>query len=86
MTYEPNSIDWPVGALVIHDADAKEAFMLMRVVGRTRDGRLKTRYAYKQPRSCGWSRKVWVNPKERLLDPARFGIGRESGNAEMLKS
>lgn len=35
MNYEPNTIDWQIGDLVLHDADAKEPRMLMVVVGET---------------------------------------------------
>jgi len=75
MNYEPNTVDWADGSIVIHDADAKEACMLMRVVGRTKDGLIKTRYATPViRRHRGWSAKTWKNPKEVLHDPARFGI------------
>ncbi len=75
MIYDPNTTDWPVGALVIHDADAKEAYMLMRVVGRTRGGGYKTRYAVRDPRRpAAHARRTWINDKRSLHDPARFGI------------
>jgi len=75
MIYDPNTIDWPVGTLVIHDADAKEAYMLMRVVGRTREGGYKTRYAVRDPRRpAADARRTWVNDVRFLHDPARFGI------------
>ncbi len=70
MNYEPNIIDWAVGDLVIHDADAKTAEMLMRVVDiGLPDGRLKTEYANR-----GGNKKCYRNRKEVLHDPARFGI------------
>ena len=72
MNYTPNTIDWPIGALVIHDADDKAPHMLMRVIGRTRDGLIKTKYLGPDHR---WRNKIWTNPKEVLHDPALFGIG-----------
>ena len=73
MNYEPNTIDWPVGSPVIHDADAKEVRMLMRVIGRLADGRVETRYISEE--MCAkHGRKVWHNRQEVLHDPSRFGI------------
>ena len=34
--YPPNTKRWQKGDLVLHDADAKEARMLMRVIAATR--------------------------------------------------
>lgn len=69
MNYEPNVSHWRRGDVVIHDADAKRADMLMVVIGRTRDGLVKTRYLdIAQPRN------LWVNDLRYLHDPARFGI------------
>lgn len=85
MIYEPNTIDWPIGAMVIHDADAKRTDMLMYVIGRDKaTGEYKTRYAFfmaGQPRQ--WQRKVWRNDKRYLHDPARFGI--KVPNVEIAK-
>lgn len=70
MNYEPNEIDWNIGDLVIHDADAKTADMLMRVVEiGLPDGRLKTEYANRKG-----NEPHYLNPKDVLHDPARFGI------------
>jgi hypothetical protein len=69
MNYEPNTTQWQKGDIVIHDADAKEACMLMRVIGYTRDGLCKTKYVDKSRK-----RTVWKNGIEFLHDPARFGI------------
>ena len=71
MNYEPNTINWQIGDLVIHDADHKSDDMIMRVVGRTRDGQIKTKYLGPDHR---WKNKIWTNPKEALHDPDRFGI------------
>lgn len=69
MNYAPNTIHWPKGALVIHDYDAKRADMLMVVIGRTREGLVRTQYRDRQR-----GRKVYVNELCYLHDPARFGI------------
>lgn len=69
MNYAPNTTHWPKGALVIHDADAKRANMLMVVVGFARDGRVKTRYL-----DTAQPRNLWFNDLRYLHDPARFGI------------
>lgn len=75
MIYEPNTTEWPVGALVIHDADAKRSDMLMRVIGRDNvTGEYTTRYAYPAEQPKYWRRKMWKNNKRYLHDPARFGI------------
>lgn len=75
MIHEPNTIRWAVGALVIHDSDAKRLDMLMRVVGyEKKTGLCKTRYAFpdKQPKS--WRRTIWKNDISALHDPSRFGM------------
>ena len=71
MNYEPNAVDWKVGDLVIHDADAKDSRMLMRVVGYDEHGLVKTRYI-RHPYS-GMS-SIFHNDSKYLHDPARFGI------------
>lgn len=69
MNYEPNTIRWQKGDIVIHDADAKEPKMLMRVIGYTRDGLCKTQYV-------DWSKKrtVYKNDIQYLHQPERFNI------------
>ena len=75
MNYEPNKIDWQVGDLVIHDADAKTADMLMRVVEiGLPDGQLKTEYANRKG-----NEPHYLNRKGVLHDPARFGIVQDGG-------
>lgn len=69
MYHEPNTHHWQPGDLVIHDADRKSSHMLMKVIGYTRDGLVKTRYI-----SHGSPRKVWINEPRYLHDPSRFGI------------
>lgn len=75
MNHKPNTVKWSRGAIVIHDADAKEPKMLMKVVGYTRDGLVKTQYVDRRHK-----RKIWKNPMEALHDPARFGINNYWGN------
>lgn len=74
LLYPANTRLWQVGDLVIHDADAKRADMLMVVIGCNRQGIYRTRYVFpdEQPRS--WRHKVWRNTLAPLLDPTRFGI------------
>lgn len=70
MNYEANTIHHEIGALVLHDADAKRKEMLMEVMSYTRLGHCRTRYIHPKP---GW-RGTFVNHISVLHDPARFGI------------
>lgn len=76
--HEPNAKVWTLGDLVIHDDDAKRPDMLMRVLGRIasgpRKGMFRTQYFYPEHQPKAWRKKVWVNPGEKLHDPARFAI------------
>ena len=72
MLYEPNTIDWRVGAIVIHDADAKRANMLMIVVKIQKNGLIQTKYLF--PDGGKSTQKIWKNRKEHLHHPIRFGI------------
>ena len=75
MNYEPNTITWQVGDLVIHDADAKTEDYIMRVTGFSRDGLVKTVYHRPPKRMVArHKKKVWRNELKYLLDPNRFGI------------
>lgn len=69
MNYRANERVWQVGDLVLHDADAKRADMLMVVVGYARDGLVRTRYV-----DDGRRGRVYRNPMAVLHDPARFGV------------
>lgn len=69
MNYEANITPWKHGNIVIHDADAKEPRMLMKVVCIQRDGRYRTQYIDKRHK-----RTMWVNDMASLHDPAHFGI------------
>lgn len=69
MNYEPNTVQWGVGDLVLHDADAKRPDMLMVVIGTYTDGDVLTRYLINNLPS-----KSYVNPIDCLHDPALFNI------------
>lgn len=71
MLYEPNTIDWKTGDVVIHDTDAKKKHMLMRVIKVQKNGLIVTKYI--TPPSYD-KRNRWKNDKKFLHDPARFGI------------
>jgi hypothetical protein len=79
MNYAANAIRWTVGARVIHDADAKRADMLMEVVGYTKDGLARCRYADPETRKRFGRVTIYDNDPKYLHDPARFGI--EIGHA-----
>ena len=76
MNYEPNTIHWKLGDLVIHDYDLKRPSMLMRVIGFTKEGEVVTRYENPQPPfvSLRGRKKAWVNDRKYLHDPALFKI------------
>ena len=69
VNYEANTIHWVKGSVVIHDADAKEPKMLMRIVGFTRDGLAKCQYVDKRHK-----RTIYPNAIAPLHTPARFGL------------
>lgn len=72
MLYEPNKIKWKIGDIVIHDADAKEERMLMKVVDLIYymgDNLYVTVYINLSDKT------KWKNDLKFLHDPARFGIG-----------
>lgn len=71
MIYEPNTIRWMIGDLVLHDADRKRPEMLMRVIGYTPEGLCRTRYLDGTGR---WRRAILTNEITYLHDPARFGV------------
>jgi len=72
--HEPNMTQWSSGGLVIHDAGAKRAEMLMIVIGQDASGVYRTRDAFPWAQPRPWRRKVWRNTVEWLHDPERFGI------------
>lgn len=88
MNYTANTIDWKVGDIVIHDADAKRMNMLMVVVGHADKG-IMTIYLDQNERAHGFRGKttcaIWFNPKEALHAPWRFEFfKREYKNAVMV--
>ena len=86
MNYEANNIHWQVGAIVIHDCDAKRPNMLMKVIERYQDATGQPRYvcAYIDDKyhmgSKGLTRKEfnnwnrWDNSIKPLHEPKRFNI------------
>ncbi len=74
MNYSANTRHWQIGDLVIHDADAKQVEMLMRVVGYDRKkGLCRTKYV--QPGYYNGMRKAAMpNELKYLHDPALFGL------------
>lgn len=75
LIHVPNATQWRVGDFVIHDSDAKRADMVMVVIGCSRQGIYRTRYAFPDEQPRAWRRKAWRNTVESLHDPAIFGIG-----------
>lgn len=80
MLYEPNTIQWRRGDIVIHHADAKEPKMLMRVIGYTRDGLVKTQYVDSRQK-----RTIYRNALKNLLDPRDFQLERADFNQPYLE-
>lgn len=84
MNYEPNTEQWRWYDLVIHDADAKHPKMLMKVIGFTRDGLVKTQYLDQRGiRKNGLPRKVYENEMKYLHAPERFDIFTKGLSAHM---
>lgn len=80
MNYEPNEQHWRKGDIVLHDADAKEPKMLMRVIGYTRDGLCKTQYVDQSIRHR--RREVFENDLKYLHDAAGWGLCEQSRQDE----
>jgi hypothetical protein len=72
MNYYPNTTHWEIGNIVIHDADAKRADMLMKVIGFSRDGMVKLCYVKNTPFHN--NKTIYLNRMCVLHDPKRFGI------------
>lgn len=73
MNYARNPIRWTRNDIVIHDSDAKESYMLMRVIGWTRTGLVKTQYVFPDKKR-GITKKIYINEFDCLHDPKRFNI------------
>lgn len=68
MIYQPNTIHWQRGNVVVHWCDAKHhPGMLMVVTGYTRDGLCKTKYL--DPKR---GKETYENEVRNLLDPFEF--------------
>jgi hypothetical protein len=75
MNYEPNTIAWQPGDLVIHDADGKQARMLMRVLEPVDpNGDCHTEYLDRSLRKTLRDMQPRLCQLAHLHDPARFGI------------
>lgn len=70
MNYPQNTTHWNIGDLVLHDADAKEPRMFMRVTGYTREGLVLTKYI--DPTRNG--KNTWKNDIKYLHAPDKFGF------------
>ena len=70
MNDEPNTTEWKIGDLVIHNADEKSRKYLMRVTQINRkDGMTATVYHNRKG-----NHPLYLNKMKFLHDPARFGI------------
>lgn len=69
MNYEPNTVSWARGDIVIHDADAKEPHMLMKIIGFTRKELAKCQYVDRNKK-----RTVYANDLMYLHAPEIFGL------------
>ena len=70
MNDEPNTTEWNIGDLVIHDADEKSSKYLMRVTQINRkDGMVATVYHNRKG-----IHPLYLNKMKFLHDPVRFGI------------
>ena len=72
MTNDPaNTIDWPIGSIVIHDADAKTTEMLMLVIDKATKGRYAGMYKTKYINRKGNCPFYW-NGIKPLHDPRNY--------------
>jgi hypothetical protein len=69
LNYEANTNKWQAGDIVIHDGDAKEPKMLMKVLGYSRDGQIRTQYVSKSRKQ-----RVMKNFFDCLHQPERFDL------------
>lgn len=77
--YEPNTVPWPIWSLVIHDCDAKESRMLMRVLSAP-DGNAQVETEYADPQLQRKFKRSLRKDQRQLCtlsylhDPGRFNI------------
>jgi hypothetical protein len=70
MNDAPNTTDWKVGDIIIHDVDEKSSKYLMRVTQINRkDGMIGAVY-----HNRAGNHPLYLNKAKFLHDPARFGI------------
>jgi hypothetical protein len=72
--YEANTVRWKVGDLVLHDADAKRADMLMRVIGWRNSVWGETVATQYVTPGAGRGKAIFENDVKYLHDPRRFAI------------
>ena len=77
MNYEPNQYRWTRNSIVLHDMDAKEPRMLMKIIGFTRSGLAKCQYVDKRRK-----RTIYPNDLKYLHDPHLFHINASWGRME----
>lgn len=71
MNYDPNTTHWLPGSIVLHDADAKEPRMVMKVIGYDRQGLCMTRYITGGRKR---TRHIYHNELKYLHDVECFGF------------
>ena len=69
VNYDSNHHQWIRGSIVIHDEDAKEPMMLMKITGFTKDGLAKCQYVDRRKK-----RKLFINHLKYLHAPESFGL------------
>jgi len=72
--HRANTIDWPNGALVIHDRDEKAQRMVRIVIGVRYDGKIRTRYAHPHLLPPIWRKRIMHDRRETLHHPWRFRL------------
>jgi len=77
MNYKPNKIDWRIGDIVIHDANAKEGIMLMKVIIVEPIG-ITTQYIDKEK----YGDQYYLNNKKYLHDPKGFKFKTKPGDKQ----
>jgi hypothetical protein len=96
LNYEPNTIDWEIGSIVISDSDAKEPRMLMTVIGKDENWYMCCLLSqlinlphyhinWRKIEKEGLGVEVYPNRKEFLHHPKRFGIVFDSKRSIFVK-
>lgn len=86
MNYDKNKIEWKLGDIIIHDADAKRKNLLMKIIEKKLDINDEIRFVcayidkkyhmdqkgFTEKEFHKWNR--WENSINPLHDPKRFGL------------